>query len=130
MDKQLVYSALKTPDGTVLVSYHRHDYKTHLDKNGKQYMIDGGLDYVRCSINGDEDMLQVYTDHPFEVVRSAFHWGVNYTKDMQRLPETVWTPIDELKSDHIEAIIRLRYIPQWVRDLMEQELKYRKTLNL
>lgn len=33
MDKQLIYNAIKTPDGTVLVSYHRHDYKTHLDAN-------------------------------------------------------------------------------------------------
>ena len=27
MERQLIYNAIRTPDGTVLVSYHRHDYK-------------------------------------------------------------------------------------------------------
>ncbi len=55
----LIYNALRTPDGTVLTSRHRHDYVTHIDKNGKEYMIDGGLDYVRSSANGDEEYLTV-----------------------------------------------------------------------
>ena len=58
--KTLVYNAIRTPDGTVLESRHCHDYVTHVDKNGKEYILDGGLDYVRRSINGDEVLLQVY----------------------------------------------------------------------
>jgi hypothetical protein len=37
MDDRLVYNAIRTPDGTVLVSYSRHDYKTYTDANGHEY---------------------------------------------------------------------------------------------
>ena len=37
----LVYNAIRTPDGTVIESMHRHDYKAYLDKNGKEYMVMG-----------------------------------------------------------------------------------------
>ena len=54
---------MRTPDGTILESKHRHDYVTHLDANGKEYMLDGGLAYVRSSAYGDEEMLTVYDDN-------------------------------------------------------------------
>jgi len=38
----LIANALRTPDGTVLESKSRHDYKEYIDANGKTYMIDGG----------------------------------------------------------------------------------------
>ena len=30
----LVHNALQTPDGTIIESRHRHDYKTYEDANG------------------------------------------------------------------------------------------------
>ena len=50
----ILSNRMRTPDGTILESKHRHDYVTHLDANGREYMLDGGLDYVRGSANGDE----------------------------------------------------------------------------
>ena len=41
---KLIRSCLETPDGTILQSRSRHDYRQHLDANGKTYMLDGGLD--------------------------------------------------------------------------------------
>ena len=38
----ILSNRLKTPDGTILESLHRHDYVTHTDANGKEYMLDGG----------------------------------------------------------------------------------------
>ena len=51
MSSRVIASALITPDGTILQSYHRHDYKTYTDKNGEMYMIDGGVDYMRSIDN-------------------------------------------------------------------------------
>jgi len=56
------YTALRTPDGTIIRSRHRHDYVTYTDANGKKYMIDGGLDYVRSSAWGDEEYLTVTSE--------------------------------------------------------------------
>ena len=57
----ILSSRMKTPDGTILESINRHDYVTHTDANGKEYMLDGGCEYVRCSANGDEYLLTIYT---------------------------------------------------------------------
>ncbi len=34
-----------------------------------------------------------------------FIWGVNFDKDRNRLPKTIWKPIKELELNHIEAIL-------------------------
>lgn len=72
MERNLIYNAIRTPDGTILVSYHRHDYKTHLDANGEEYMIDGGTEYVRTSVNKEPaESLALYDDTPFERIREV-----------------------------------------------------------
>lgn len=45
--QQIVVNQIMTPDGTIIQSRHRHDYVTHLDKNGLEYMVDGGEAYLR-----------------------------------------------------------------------------------
>ena len=71
----IISSRLQTPDGTVLHSKHRHDYVTHTDANGKEYMLDGGYDYIRCSANGDEELITVYTNDRHEIIRQSATWG-------------------------------------------------------
>ena len=65
---------MKTPDGTILESLHRHDYVTYTDANGKEYMLDGGRDYVRCSANGDEEVLTINSDDCHEMIREVVKW--------------------------------------------------------
>lgn len=65
MNQRILSNRMRTPDGTILESKHRHDYVTHLDANGNEYMLDGGLSYVRSSAYGDEEMLTVF-DETFE----------------------------------------------------------------
>jgi hypothetical protein len=76
---------MRTPDGTILESKHRHDYVTHLDANGKEYMLDGGLDYVRSSANGDEEFLTICNDDPHEVLRVLVKWGTYGTPPKDEL---------------------------------------------
>lgn len=104
---QLVYNALQTPDGTVIHSKYRHDYVCYTDKNGKDYMVDGGNAYLRRSINYDQkDLSKTVGDcKSLDEVASYLHWGVNYDKDMNLLPNTVWKPLNELDKDHIKAIV-------------------------
>lgn len=65
---------LITPDGTELVSRHRHHFCCHVDSvTGNHYFIDGGSDYVRRSDNGDEKMLYLSLDKDgFNVIRENF----------------------------------------------------------
>lgn len=75
-----IYRELTTPDGTILVSRHRHDYVTHEDENGKHYMLDGGLNsgYFRYSTNGDESIMTIYAHDDFEIVRKyMYRWNTN-----------------------------------------------------
>lgn len=75
-DARLIYNAIKTPDGTVIQSRHRYDYKTHTDANGKEYMIDGGLSYVRSSAHDDQVSMALYdNDTPHSSQRLILEWG-------------------------------------------------------
>lgn len=65
----VVYSALLTPDGTLLESSYKYDYKTHKDKNGKTYRIDGGISYLRCTDNGDENLIILFDTDPHHIIR-------------------------------------------------------------
>ena len=72
---QLIRNAIQTPDGTILESKHRHDYRSYTDANGKTYMVDGGLEYLRRSIHDDQIDMSLYDDEPHEVQRDVVTWG-------------------------------------------------------
>jgi hypothetical protein len=51
----IIQNAIRTPDGEILNSLHRHHFITH--KVGDTlYMVDGGLDYIRRSGEDYEDL--------------------------------------------------------------------------
>jgi len=121
---QIIRNAIRTPDGTVIESKHRHDYVVHVDStNGKQYMVDGGLDYTRASANGDEEYLHVYSDEPHEVVREALTWGTYGPNGDQPL---TYVTLSAMSSDHIRACLDECFnMYEQVREAMINELKYR-----
>ena len=71
----------------------------------------------------DEDIFMELVGEPKDI----YFWGVNYTKDMERLPETKWTLIKDLETDHIEAILDGEYMRSGSKyyKLFKDELKRR-----
>ncbi len=126
-ERQLIYSAWKTPDGTLLHSRHRHDYCAHFDSVSKEwYILDGGSDYQRCSINTvpPED-LTLYADDPHEKIREVFVWK-SYGKNFSQ-PEGVYTLLKDLADDHIIAICETQtHLPEHILEMFRNEQLFRK----
>jgi len=119
----ILSSKMKTPDGTILESINRHDYVTHIDANGKEYMLDGGCDYVRCSANGDEEMLTVTSDDSHEVIREVVKWGT-YGKDGDET--LVHLKISDMSTQHLQACLDTqKTMRPALRKVMQDEVKYR-----
>jgi hypothetical protein len=120
---QILSNRLLTPDGTMLESRHRHDYVTHLDANGKEYMLDGGLDYVRSSANGDEEFLTICSDDPHEVIRGVVKWGTYGKNGDETL---VHVTIADMSTQHLQACLdTVKTMRPALRYVMQKELEYR-----
>jgi len=119
----IIRNALQTPDGTIIESRSVHDYQTHVDANGKEYMVDGGLEYIRRSANGDEIDLTVTLDDSHETVREALTWGTRGANGDQPL---TYVKLSDMETDHIQACLKNvpGMYPQF-RTAMENELKHR-----
>lgn len=123
-DFGLVRNAMRTPDGTVLESYFRHDYKTYTDANGKQYMVDGGLDYARRTAWEDQVDMCVWSDDDHVVVREALRWGTRGKNGDQPLK---WVLLCDMDTDHIQACLDTQHqMRGYIRRAMQNELAYRK----
>jgi hypothetical protein len=119
---RLIRNAIQTPDGTILESKHRHDYRSHNDANGKTYMIDGGLDYVRCSVHADQVSLALYDDEPHEVQAQYLTWGSFGIRGDQPRRDI---PIAEMETTHLEAVLRDCYPSPILKKCMTKELELR-----
>lgn len=125
--RNLLVNAIITPDGTRLESRHRHDYQTHIDANGEEYMIDGGLDYVRRSVNKERAVdAFVHDDDTHELIRESFKWGT-YGKNGAHLNQPlVLIHLKSLDTEHIEAILETQtHLKSHIVKVFENELKYR-----
>lgn len=126
-DKVLLYSAIQTPDGTVLVSRNRHDYVTHTDKNGEWYMLDGGDDYIKGSVNKEQPKsLALYSDDPHEKLREVITRGGRGINGDEPLTYVV---LKDISDEWLEAIIKYeeenrphnKFLPVY-----RNEVKFRK----
>ena len=124
MNMRIIYNAIQTPDGTVLESRHVYDYKTHTDKNGEVYMVDGGLEYLRRSCNTTPaEELSVYLEDGHEVVREVATWG-SYGKNGDEPLKYIL--IKDMTEEHILNCLKncYRMHPHY-RVAFENELKWR-----
>lgn len=103
MEKRLIYSAIRTPDGTILESNHRHDFVSHVDKNGETYQLDGGCDYIKRSINIVEaEDLSLYSDSPHKQIREVVSRGSRGKDGKQPL---AYIKLREIDDEYLQAII-------------------------
>ena len=121
----ILRNAIETPDGTILESYHRHDFKTHLDSvTGETYMLDGGLSYIRGSVNKIPATSLVLTeDDPLTKTRENFSWGCRGINGDQPLKRVL---LKDLSNEHITNIVNTQvHLPDYMVDLFVEELLYR-----
>ena len=131
-EPKIILNQIRTPDGTIIRSMHRHDYVTHKDKNGLEYMVDGGSDYLRRNFHKEApyEEMSVYDNDPFEVIRQSFHRGGRGKDGKQPL---TWVPISEMSDAWLQACIDYnidrgydRLDGGYSNSLYEKELEYRK----
>lgn len=104
MERQLLANRVRTPDGTILHSKHRHDYVAHEEENGDYFAIDGGNDLYRRYI-GDYDKLvdvSVYSDSDWNEVREHFLRGTHGVNGDEPLRYVALKDIDD---EWLDAII-------------------------
>ena len=119
----MLRNSMRTPDGTHLISRHRHDYVSHTDKNGEVYMVDGGNDYIRRSVNNiPAKDTTLFLEDGHEVLREELVWGT-YGKDgtgeLQRIK------IKSLSLAHIKAIVDEEHGSEAYRRVMRDEIEWR-----
>lgn len=123
-NRQIVANLIRTPDGTILQSFNRHDFKEYRDANGEEYMVDGGLDYLRRSIGQTQpyEELSVYSDDEFNVIRKYFRWGT-YGKNGDQLLRYV--ALQEMSDAHIGACLDNLILHSLHIKLFTEELELR-----
>lgn len=104
MKKEIVVNSLVTPDGTRLISHHRHDYKEYTDKNGLTYMIDGGTDYVRYTVHEEAPakIETLYFSDDIEDIRK-YHCRGGRGKDGKQ--PLKWVPLCEMSNNWLKACV-------------------------
>jgi len=85
-----------------LFSFSGHDYKEKTI-DGISYMIDGGFDYIRHSITGTLERVEI--KDVIKDIRTQFKWGTNYDKDNNLLDKTKFEILENLDTLHIINIL-------------------------
>ena len=129
---EMLYNALKCPDGTILHSTRGWDYKTHIDAiTGEFYMVDSGNSmYYRRSINDVHGVdISVTTESPFVYQRKVFAWG---TYGVDGKGERKEVALCNMSTAHIDAVLRTqsKIKGTYVEELMQNELEYRLLNNI
>ncbi len=122
----IIANRIRTPDGTILQSFHRHDYKEHWDENGLYYAVDGGTTYLKRVGPTDPGIsyeeMSVHWGASHEEIRAAFAWG-SYGKDGNQPIHFIF--LKDMEDDHISAILRTQTLHVVIAQIFLNEQKYR-----
>lgn len=132
MERSILVNQIMTPDGTILESHHRHDYKTHIDKNGLEYMVDGGMDYLRRNIHKDAPYkeMTICEDSPYEEIRKYVKRGGRGINGDEPLAHVA---LKDMNDGWLAATISWEKANRPDNDyikLYEFEVIYRKNMNI
>jgi len=129
-EKKLLVSRIQTPDGTILTSRHRHDYVKYTDKNGLEYMLDGGNDYQRVIVNNEAPHkdVSIYEDDPFEEIRKYYSYGYKINDDDDIKEQQILCEVST--KDIIEHLHYMKYYSKISNILCLKELLYRIENNI
>lgn len=124
----LVYNAIKCPDGTILVSKHRHDYVCHTQADGREYFVDGGLAYQRIGASDEYyQNLSLYEDSPHEDIREVFTWTRIFDAEMNRLSQPEPVLLKDITDSHLDALVEWTEegYPAHINNLFVNEKQWR-----
>ena len=127
------------PDGTMIPSMHRYDYREHITIDNykieietgiipaetRNTTVDGGIDYLRRG--GEYTEMSVYSDDPFEVIR-RFVCRCGRGKDSKQ-PLTC-VPLFRMSDEWLKATIAFVEDDNIYKEYYEKELEYRKINNI
>ena len=130
----IIYNAIRTPDGVVIASYGVHDYVCHTDRDGNTYAVDGGLSYLRRL--GDRiidcEELSLTDEEPHSIQREVIKWGTYGKSGNQPFTRK---SVAEMTTGHIVAVLtdcRPSYVHEvcmWQELLDRLDLEYLSTYN-
>lgn len=131
----IIANRIRTPDGTVLHSKHRWDCVSHVDSvTGERYMIDGGNDYLRGSINKVKaESMVVTSESSHEEIREVLTRGTYGKNGDEPYHEIL---LKDMTTEHIKAVIEWISEDKWVSEdnkylpFYKQELIYREENNI
>lgn len=124
MGKELLVSQIVTPDGTVLVSRHTHDYRHHTDKvTGEFYFVDGGNSYTRTSVNEvPAKNISLYSNHSHKLIREIYSWGT-YGEHGEH--DLAYILLKDMTNNHIINVLNTQPLRKHIRKVFEDELEWR-----
>lgn len=98
MKQKIIYNAIKTPDGTILKSNNRHDYRSHQDTtNGMHYAVDGGLEYLKR--NGPSDYTELSrVEIDVQEIQDTINKQVRLKLEQMQEASKSYNPISEYNS--------------------------------
>ena len=123
--RKLIYNAIQTPDGTIIESRHRHDFVVYTDKNSKEYMVDGGIDYLRRNVHTDAPYIELalYDDAPHEEQRAFLSWGTYGKSGKEPLK---YVKVADMSTAHLIKVIFLKGLSRDLYCCMAKELLQRE----
>lgn len=121
--RKLILNRIRTPDGTILTSRNVHDYRCYKDKNGGTYTNDGGVEYLRRSVNVIPwEELSLYSDDPFEILRENITWATYGKNGNEPLH---YKSVSNMSSNHINSILSQIKLAEYMEELFQKEISFR-----